>query len=749
MRIDFYHIDGMEAPNYVPVWRELRRMGVDARLVTVPDPHNTASRGWFDFDATTSRYRQQGVEYSTDPDYDCDLAVTTQAPKILAPYRGLKIRMMYGPSMLSDSFSHSREASERFDAVLVHGKYSQRRVARWMKDGGVLIGGHPKCDDFFLRKYEGHKAQYRSQYPGRRPIVSYLPTWADASSIDLFLEAVAGLHDRYDVLIKPHHCTIRREGERLKRIGDCGAKVILDASELTIMYALSDLVMADVRSGAFYEAIALGVPVVALTANPADTAKHLDPRALAAAPLCANPADLPHLAHAMLTADRYAEARAKLADDLVSFRDGTAARHAADAIVEFVERARVRPAAAPRQADTSAPATGAKVMPFKPRVRPSIVLPTYNHLKYLPLAIESVLTQTYQDFELIIVNDGSTDGTREFLDRLKDPRITVIHQQNTRLPGALNTGMRAATGDLVTWISSDNWCAPTFLETLMAAFVAYPDAGFVSSAYANIDEDGRILNIHRNPDYSLHSMMSVNPGTASFMYRRACHDAVGFYDPELEGAEDWDMWLRIHERYKFVYVPDVLYYYRVHANSMSGQIRPKIMEKSRETIANLYARNKSAFDIMRVYPDIAHCTNKARAAKEALFDFGSSLLRSPFNPIAAAVRCLEESRRLAPSDRHVAINLGIAYGRAGRFEDAARVAKDALTNMAGASHDPELRSIMRACNSQSQSAFKEMPVHVLEKSRSELFRVEAAARLIYTHHSGVPVRAAAMSRSPV
>jgi hypothetical protein len=94
----------------------------------------------------------------------------------------------------------------------------------------------------------------------------------------------------------------------------------------------------------------------------------------------------------------------------------------------------------------------------------SVVLPTYNHLQLLPTAVESVLAQTYQDFELIIVNDGSTDGTREYLNSLKDPRVRVIHQDNKHLPEALNTGFRATRGELLTWISSDNYCVPVFLE---------------------------------------------------------------------------------------------------------------------------------------------------------------------------------------------------------------------------------------------------------------------------------------------
>ncbi|MDD2273743.1 MAG: glycosyltransferase [Desulfuromonadaceae bacterium] len=222
----------------------------------------------------------------------------------------------------------------------------------------------------------------------------------------------------------------------------------------------------------------------------------------------------------------------------------------------------------------------------------TVVLPTYNHLSFLPKSIESLLLQTFTEFELIIVNDGSTDGTMEFLDSLSDPRIRIIHQKNSRLPLALNAGFKIARGQLLTWTSADNYCAPHFLEAFVSAFNNHPEAGFAYSAFAWINEDGQITGVHQNQDVSWANMIKANPGLASFMYRKECHVTLGWYDSDLEGAEDWDMWLRIIERYQAIYVPEMLYYYRIHNNSMTATKTSLIAASSQKTKIKASERQK-------------------------------------------------------------------------------------------------------------------------------------------------------------
>ncbi len=320
------------------------------------------------------------------------------------------------------------------------------------------------------------------------------------------------------------------------------------------------------------------------------------------------------------------------------------------------------PPAHATDATSTTPRTG-------PRV--SVVLPVYNHRALLPAAIASVLAQTYGDFELIIVNDGSTDGTRQYLDALTDPRIVVVHQDNQRLPGALNAGFARARGELLTWTSADNACAPMFLEALVGALDRYPEAGFAYSAFAWIDAHDRITGIHRDQEVSVRALLKQNPGIAAFLYRRACQEAVGVYDPALEGAEDWDMWLRIVERYPAVYVPEILYYYRLHDDSMTATKRERIAQASRAVVTNALARRGGRLDMHELFPALPDCRDRAAAEFYACLDFGTSLLQSPWAPADLAVSFLDA----ACSIQHEAIalaNFAIACGRSGRWDDMRR-----------------------------------------------------------------------------
>jgi glycosyltransferase involved in cell wall biosynthesis len=316
------------------------------------------------------------------------------------------------------------------------------------------------------------------------------------------------------------------------------------------------------------------------------------------------------------------------------------------------------PAAAPRNAPNTARA---------PRV--SVVLPTYNHLRFLPQAVDSVCRQTFGDFELIIVNDGSTDGTREYLDGLRDARLRIVHQDNKRLPEALNAGFRAARGELLTWVSADNYCAPTFLETLVAALDAHPGAGFACSAHAWIDEAGRVTGICRDQDLSYHKLLASNPGIASFLYRRACQERVGLYDPGMEGAEDWDYWLRLREHFEPVYVPAVLVYYRRHEDALTRRIPEKIRESSRRVFQKAW-RRRSDVEIQELYPTIELCRDRQTAEFHAFLDFGTALLRSPFADPEVARRMLDTAATLRPDCVEVHANRAVASGRCRAWEQA-------------------------------------------------------------------------------
>ncbi len=363
-----------------------------------------------------------------------------------------------------------------------------------------------------------------------------------------------------------------------------------------------------------------------------------------------------------------------------------------------------------------------------PRV--SVVLPVYNHLRFLPQAIASVLAQTYADFELVIVNDGSTDGTAEYLDALRDPRVVVVHQENRRLPSALNAGFAHARGELLTWVSADNHCAPLFLEALVAALDHHPDAGFAYSAFAWIDDAGRITGIHRDQEVSVRSLLKQNPGIAAFLYRRSDQEAVGPYDPTLEGAEDWDMWLRLVERRPAVYVPEILCYYRLHDDSMTATKRDGIAAASRRVLANALARRGGSLDIEELFPALAACADRGEAELYACAAFGTALLQSPWAPPELAASFLDAACSVRPEPVALA-NFAIACGRAGRFTEVRR----ALESLRSVPHADIRRLVLAleaaATDERRELAFALQPFGI-DTTGAELFERERALRRVYS-----------------
>jgi glycosyltransferase involved in cell wall biosynthesis/tRNA A-37 threonylcarbamoyl transferase component Bud32 len=362
----------------------------------------------------------------------------------------------------------------------------------------------------------------------------------------------------------------------------------------------------------------------------------------------------------------------------------------------------------------------------------SVVLPTYNNLGMLRVSIKSILAQTLSGFELIIINDGSTDGARDFLDRLTDPRIRVIHQENRRLPGALNTGFEIARGKYLTWTSDDNYCSPVFLESLARALDENPDTGFAYSAFAWIDSEDRITGVCSNQDFSYSNLLRCNPGNASFMYRRECQERVGFYDPQLEGAEDWDMWLRITEQFNPVYVPEILYYYRLHDQSMTATKAATIRQAAQLTFRKATERQKNRLTVELLYPSILECKDKETARYNASLDFGTKMLSSPWNDTLhnqIAASFLEQALNMSGASL-AAANLAVAYARLRQWEEALKIVHQVQTD--------NNHHIKRICDLLSQAhtsndprLLRQIPVLEPDLRSTELFRIQIKNKRVY------------------
>lgn len=176
----------------------------------------------------------------------------------------------------------------------------------------------------------------------------------------------------------------------------------------------------------------------------------------------------------------------------------------------------------------------------------SIVLPIYNGEKYMRKSIDSVLAQTYANWELLIIDDGSTDNTAVIAQEYaaKDSRIRYYkNPENMRLPRTLNRGFSLAKGDFLTWTSDDNYYYPTALETMHNALVQ-PGKEFAFAACDVINGEGDIVECITVSDAAKKSIVGTNPVGACFLYSRKVYETVGEYDPEMTLVEDFDYWQR-------------------------------------------------------------------------------------------------------------------------------------------------------------------------------------------------------------
>ena len=187
--------------------------------------------------------------------------------------------------------------------------------------------------------------------------------------------------------------------------------------------------------------------------------------------------------------------------------------------------------------------------PSEPLV--SVVMPAYNVAWCVGRAVDSVLAQDFRPRELIVVNDGSTDGTGALLERY-GAAITVINQENRGMSAARNTGIRRARGTYVAFLDADDWWLAGKLSRQVELMRGCPEIGFSSTTVRVEDDDGRLLNLWRCPNGNteiLATLFAQNAaiagGCSAVMARRDLLDRVGLFDESLRGFEDPDLWMRL------------------------------------------------------------------------------------------------------------------------------------------------------------------------------------------------------------
>jgi len=227
----------------------------------------------------------------------------------------------------------------------------------------------------------------------------------------------------------------------------------------------------------------------------------------------------------------------------------------------------------------------------------SIILPVYNGEAFLGLAIESILEQSYSNFELIIVDDFSKDSSLDIANEFAktDNRIFVYaNKENKKLPATLNVGHFKAKGDYITWTSDDNILKTNFLESLVETSI-FEKADIVYSNYDVIFEDGKLKRKHIVG--SVEHLFFGNVIGASFLYKKKVFEVLEGYDENLYLLEDYDFWLRASLKFKFFYLNKNLYKYRLHNSSLTAQIQNNITSsnKHNEALMKMFQKISEQF----------------------------------------------------------------------------------------------------------------------------------------------------------
>lgn len=210
-------------------------------------------------------------------------------------------------------------------------------------------------------------------------------------------------------------------------------------------------------------------------------------------------------------------------------------------------------------------------------LRVSVLMSCYNAERWLSSAIESVLAQTFQDFEFILINDGSNDNTWALIQSYynKDHRIVPINKPNSGLADSLNQGIKIAQGQWIARLDADDICLPNRLELQLQFADQNPNIVLLGGSFYEIDEHGQTVKINHYPTNhdtlvrNLERLQRFFPHSSAFYKRSAIQQIGGGYNTRIKRAEDWDLWLRLSEIGEIACLDQTIVHIRKHADQIS------------------------------------------------------------------------------------------------------------------------------------------------------------------------------------
>ncbi|MGB5963091.1 MAG: glycosyltransferase family A protein [Coleofasciculaceae cyanobacterium] len=207
----------------------------------------------------------------------------------------------------------------------------------------------------------------------------------------------------------------------------------------------------------------------------------------------------------------------------------------------------------------------------------SVIIPAYNAERTILETIASVQQQTFSDFEIIVINDGSTDRTLELVQGIQDERVKIFSYENGGLPVARNRGISRAKGEFIAFIDADDMWTSDKLELQVAILQQHPEAGVAYSWSRFMNERGELSYVvdDRHIEGNVYEKLLLNNflnNGSSLLVRREAIESAGKFDPTLKSCEDWDFYLRLAAKWSFVLVPKPQILYRQSSTAMTSKI---------------------------------------------------------------------------------------------------------------------------------------------------------------------------------
>ncbi len=249
----------------------------------------------------------------------------------------------------------------------------------------------------------------------------------------------------------------------------------------------------------------------------------------------------------------------------------------------------------------------------------SVIIPAYNQGRFLAQAVNSVFEQTHIDFEIVVVDDGSTDDTRQIASNYADPKFHYVYQNNQGLSAARNTGIRNSTAPYLSFLDSDDLFLPEKLAILGSVLDEDETIGLVAGQSIPIDENnqqvGKIFD-SPPPEKGFELLLGNPLHVGSILMRRSWQQVVGFFDESLRSYEDWDMWLRLAQAgCKMAWVDKPVSFYRFHTAQMT-RIGEQMTSATFAVLDKLFSTPDLAPD-WKAMCGQAYCNAHLRAAAQA------------------------------------------------------------------------------------------------------------------------------------